>query len=137
MNKDELLVAWDKSKQQLETAKAEEKKLRDQVVEAFFGKVLLREGTENVDLGNDYKLKAVFKLNRNFVGGEEAVEKALQKIEKAGSEGQFIATRLVKWKPELSISEYRKLPDKFTKIIDEIITTSESTTSIEIVVPKA
>jgi len=139
VNQDALIVQWQEAAKTLAAAKETESALRAEVLKnAFaFDPEALREGTENIELGAGYKLKAVFKINRSFVGGQEAVEKALQKIEKTGPEGEFIAERLVKWKPELSITEYKTLPDKFRKVIDEIVTSKEATPALELVAPKS
>lgn len=138
-NRDALILQWQEATKALAAAKEAESALRAEVLKnAFaFNPEALREGTENFELGAGYKLKAVFKINRSFVGGQEAVEKALQKIEKTGPEGEFIAERLVKWKPELSVSEYKKLPEKFKKMIDEVVTSKEATPSLELVAPKS
>jgi len=137
-NRDAKILEWQEAVKALAVAKEAEAALREEVLSGAFGfdRETLREGTENIELGQGYKLKAVFKTSRSFLGGQEAVEKALQKIEKSGAEGEFIAERLVKWKPELSVSEYKKLPEKFTKIIDEVINSKPATPSLELVAPK-
>ena len=137
-NRDAKILAWEESVKALAAAKEAEAALRKEVLaEAFaFNPEALREGTENFELGNGYKLKAVFKISRNLNNENDAVDKVLSKIEKAGAEGQFIAERLVKWKPELSVSEYKKLPEKFKKMIDEVVTSKEATPSLELVAPK-
>ena len=137
-NRDAKILAWEQAVKALAAAKDAEAALRKEVLaEAFaFDPEALREGTENFELGNGYKLKAVFKISRNLNNENEAVDKVLLKIEKAGAEGQFIAERLVKWKPELSVSEYKKLPEKFKKMIDEVVTSKEATPSLELVAPK-
>lgn len=137
--RDAKIMQWQEAVKNLASAKEAEAALRAEVLKLGFAfdPEALREGTENVELGQGYKLKAVFKINRSFVGGKEAVEKALQKIEKTGAEGEFIAERLVNWKPELSVSEYKKLPDKFRKIIDEVVTSKEATPALELVAPKS
>lgn len=138
-NRDAKILAWEESVKALAAAKEAEAALRREVLaEAFqFDPEALREGTENFELGNGYKLKAVFKISRNLNNENDAVDKVLSKIEKAGAEGQFIAERLVKWKPELSVSEYKKLPEKFKKMIDEVVTSKEATPSLELVAPKS
>ncbi len=138
-NRDAKILAWEAAVKALAAAKDAEAALRKEVLaEAFaFDPEALREGTENFELGNGYKLKAVFKISRNLNNENEAVDKVLSKIEKTGPEGAFIAERLVKWKPELSISEYKKLPEKFKKLFDEVVTSKEAMPSLEVVAPKA
>ena len=138
-NRDAKILAWEAAVKALAAAKDAEAALRKEVLaEAFaFDPEALREGTENFELGNGYKLKAVFKISRNLNNENDAVDKVLSKIEKAGAEGQFIAERLVKWKPELSVSEYKKLPEKFKKLFDEVVTSKEAMPSLELVAPKS
>ena len=138
-NRDAKIIAWEAAVNALAAAKDAEAALRKEVLaEAFaFDPEALREGTENFELGNGYKLKAVFKISRNLNNENEAVDKLLSKIEKTGPEGAFIAERLVKWKPELSVSEYKKLPEKFKKLFDEVVTSKEATPALELVVPKS
>lgn len=138
-NRDARILAWEAAVKALAAAKDAEAALRKEVLaEAFaFDPEALREGTENFELGNGYKLKAVFKISRNLNNENEAVDKVLSKIEKTGPEGAFIAERLVKWKPELSVSEYKKLPEKFKKLFDEVVTSKEAIPSLELVAPKS
>lgn len=138
-NRDAKILAWEAAVKALAAAKDAEAALRKEVLaEAFaFDPEALREGTENFELGNGYKLKAVFKISRNLNNENEAVDKVLSKIEKTGPEGAFIAERLVKWKPELSVTEYKKLPEKFKKLFDEVVTSKEAMPSLELVAPKS
>ncbi len=111
-NRDALILQWQEATKALAAAKEAESALRAEVLKnAFsFNPEALREGTENVELGAGYKLKAVFKINRSFAGGQEAVEKALQKIEKTGPEGEFIAERLVNGSPNFPLPNTRTFP---------------------------
>ena len=138
-SRDAKILAWEQAVKALAAAKDAEAALRKEVLaEAFaFDPEALREGTENFELGGGYKLKAVFKISRNLNNENEAVDKVLSKIEKTGPEGAFIAERLVKWKPELSVSEYKKLPEKFKKLFDEVVTSKEAMPSLELVAPKS
>ena len=138
-SRDAKILAWEQAVKTLAAAKDAEAALRKEVLaEAFaFDPEALREGTENFELGNGYKLKAVFKISRNLNNENEAVDKVLSKIEKTGPEGAFIAERLVKWKPELSVSEYKKLPEKLKKLFDEVVTSKEAIPSLELVAPKS
>jgi hypothetical protein len=138
-NRDAKILAWEQAVKALAAAKDAEAALRKEVLaEAFaFDPEALREGTENFELGNGYKLKAVFKISRTMNNADDAVDKVLTKIEKTGPEGQFIAERLVKWKPELSVSEYKKLPEKFKKLIDEVVVSKEAMPTLELVAPKS
>ena len=141
--RDRLLLAWEESKKALEVAKEKEMEQRKAVV-AFAFDPNKESGTERIELGNGYQAKAVKKVNYGFVKTEDgklnkaAIDKALTKIEKVGGAvGELIAERLVKWTPDLSLTEYKQLDEKFKKIIDEVIVTSEGAPTLEIIAPKA
>lgn len=141
IERDRRLAAWEQSKIDLETAKAREMELRKEFVDFSFDPNK-KEGTERIDLNNGYQAKAVKKLNYTFKSDREgvevadAVDLALQRLEAVGPEGKFIASRLVKWTPSLSLSEYRDLAPQFKAVIDPVIETKEGAPSLEIVAPK-
>ena len=140
--RDRLLLAWEESKKALEVAKEKEMEQRKAVV-AFAFDPNKESGTERIELGNGYQAKAVKKVSYGFIKTEDgklnkaAIDKALEKIEKVGGAvGELIAERLVKWTPDLSLTEYKQLDEKFKKIIDEVIVTSEGAPTLEIIAPK-
>lgn len=137
--RDALLIQWQEAKKTLDAAKEIEMQLRKRVVtEVYnFDENELREGTENVELGNGFKLKAVFKTNYTLNNKDNNVDKMLCKLEAAGPEGKFVAERLVKFKPELSVAEYKKLDVKMRRIADLVISTKPAAPTLEIVAPKA
>lgn len=131
--RDQVLEQWESAKQSLEAAKIAEMDLRKTFVKFAFNTETLT-GTERIDLANGYQAKAVKKLNYNV--DQEKVNDALDKIENMDAEGKFIAERLIKWKADLSITEYKALPDKYKAIIDTVVTTSEGAPALEIIAPK-
>ena len=134
--RDELILKWNEAQKTLAEAKAIEMELRYEVTATCFPVEADFEGTENVDLGEGWKLKSVFKLNRRLANSKGETDKALTKIEKLGADGEFVAERLVKWKPELSLSEYKKLPNNMRKIIDDVITATPGSPSLSLIEPK-
>jgi len=102
----------------------------------FGGESDLREGMENLELGNGYKLKATFKLSRKLENKDGETSEALRMIAETGEAGKLYAERLVKWSPELSVSEYKKLPTNIREVIDSCVTSKATTPSLEIVEPK-
>jgi mRNA-degrading endonuclease HigB of HigAB toxin-antitoxin module len=135
--KEQKLQEWIDAKALLDKAKAAEMTAREEVVSAFPFDADKLEGTQNIDLANGWKLKVVKKLNYKLDKTDDKTDKALEKIEKLGAEGVFIAERLVKWTPELSVSEYRKLDKKFKDIIDGVLTTTPGAPSLELIDPNA
>lgn len=146
--RDALLNKWLAAQQALAAAKDAEAALRKQVVADIIQAKPGEKGTRNYELNAGYKLKAVLKLNYKLNNDE--VDATLDRIEEIGEEGKFIAERLVKFKPELSISEYNTLAERAQlndasgkvakKIIAElnkILTIEDATPSLELVPPKA
>ena len=136
--KDALLLQWEAAATALATAKEIELNLRKSVVEAFYPAEhddSRAEGTRSLDLGNGFKLKAVFKMNRRIDIGK--VNDALECIENVDAEGRFIAERIIRFKPELDKKEYDTCPAKYRRFIDEILTISPATPALEIIEPKA
>lgn len=88
-----------------------------------------KRGTQKKTLESGEELKTVIKHNFNL-GARPEVEAALEKLPK------HKADRLVKWKPELSLSEYKLLDDDEKKIIDAVLTTSEGAHTLEVKPPK-
>lgn len=129
-----ILGAWHVADQKLATAKAEEMELRKQVAELFFKNP--EEGTNTHELADGFKLKLNFKLNYRLDKDNAKVEAALETLDKMGNEGTFIAERIVGWKPELSVAEYRKLENKYKTVINGVLTISPGSPSLEIVAPK-
>lgn len=135
------ILQWQNKAKELEVIKAEELALRLEVFKMAFASP--KEGMNNFDLGNGYTLKAEHKYNYNLSeskqprnGGEPfATTKALNAIEALGNEGKFLAERVVNWKPELSIKEYRDLDQKYKALIDKALTITPGTPSLKIDAP--
>jgi hypothetical protein len=68
-----------------------------------------KEGTQRVELGGGYNLKAVHKINTKISASNEAVDKAEDEASKCGNEGTFLFERIITWTPNFSKSEYKKL----------------------------
>jgi hypothetical protein len=116
--------------------------LRKQVVANFFPEQAaesLPEGTKNFELGEGWKLKALFKCNYNLAS--EGIDAALNHIRDCGETGPFLADRLVTWKAALSLREYKALDGvtgtKIKQIINGVLTITPASPSLEIVPPKA
>lgn len=128
MTRDEQIMSWAEAKKTLDAAKAVEMEMRKAIVAANFDAESV--GTQNAELGNGWKLKAVVKLNYNVSSDVEAVERVLDTLE------DWQADRLMSWKPTLSVSEYKKLSDADRLAVDKVITTSFASPTLELVAPK-
>lgn len=135
---EDAVTEWQAAVQAAAAAKDNEMELRLIVANLGFkfDKNEERKGTENIELGDGYKLKAVFAMRASVNNKDDAADKMLTKLEKTGPEGKFIADRIVKWKPELSLTEYNQLDKKFKAIVDEVVTFTVATPALELVVPK-
>jgi hypothetical protein len=134
---DEILVNWQMARDDLKRAINTEMYYRTLAIGTFFQNVdkTTAEGTHNYDLGNEYKLKCTFKLNYKL-DGRDKVDAMLDKLTDTGEDGKFIADRIIKWAPSLSLSEYRVLSPEQKKVVDSVITVQPATPSLEIVEPK-
>jgi hypothetical protein len=133
--RDVLIQNWLDAKAASAAAVELERALRQQVMSAFYPEQQPEKGTFNQELGNGYKLKFGFKQNLNL--NATLVNETLSEIERTGEDGKFVAERLVKFKPELSLTEYANLSEAHRRIIDRIVTTKPAAPTIEFVEPKA
>ena len=141
--REETLQTWLDCQRVAKEAIERERAARAAVVAAFPIPAGKKEGTVNIPLNNGYGLKVVLKQNYNI--DQSNVDAALEAIEALGAEGQFIAERLVKFKADLSLTEYRMLADdnatkaqkEIKKLIDGVLTITDGTPTLELKEPKA
>ncbi len=144
LNEDQLLMAHMELKKAIETAKEQELELRKYIVDrAFPAKT---EGMNNKDLGNGYTLKAGVKFNYNLADND-TVEATLEKLSNMGAAGSAIADRLVSWKPNFLLTEYRQLCEDKEKgsqfaqtalsVINEMLTITEGAPTLEVKEPRS
>lgn len=106
------LTAW------LAVAKEREPALRKEIAEAIFAGPF-KEGTATTSLDTDstcYKAKLVSKFN--------------YKVDEA--KARELNAPAIKWKPELSITEYRKLTDAEKNIANQCLTITPGAITLEI-----
>jgi uncharacterized protein YggL (DUF469 family) len=133
-----LIAEWVEAEKVLSDAKEKEKGLRETILKVAFDRNPdeLREGVSNVPLSNGYKLKADFKVTRSLPSDNAKVSDVLDQIANLGNEGSFIAQRIVKWKAEISLTEYRKLDIQYRELIDTILTAKPGLPSLDLIEPK-
>ena len=138
--RDRLLTEWQAKKFALEQAKAAEMEIRKKVVTLMHDPAKSGK-TETFQLGSGYKVKLKVPIYYSFVKDEnkkldrDRLDLAIDTIENDSDEGLLIAKKLVRWNPELSVTEYKNLPDRYRQIIDDVLITSEGAPSLEIVEP--
>lgn len=143
MTQDQILMKWQEMKEDIEKAKEREMEMRKYIVKRAFPEK--KEGMNTAELGAGYQLKAAVKYNYTLDPDIEKIEKALDAIEQIGNRGSFLAERLVSWKANFLVTEYRPLCEddateeekKIKAIVDSILTISEAAPSLEIKEPKA
>lgn len=147
-----LLAKWRQAKVDATQAVETERALRAQVTEMLFPNPV--KGTQRYDLGEGWKVKLVHSMtptlgDKDLIGDGQKVpvidqvDTVLNEIEKCGNVGPVFAERLVKWKPELSMTEYEKLDTAYEDqkrikaLIDSILTLKPAAPQLEIEAPKA
>lgn len=144
MTQDQVLMTHQAMKAEIERLKEEEMEMRKYIVARAFPDK--KEGMNTKELGNGYELKAQVKYNYNLADND-IVEAGLEKIEKLGNEGSFIADRLVSWSPNFLLKEYRQLQEDAKKgskfateclaVISDFLTITEAAPTVDIKAPKA
>lgn len=138
-DRDALLVQWKQAKETLDLAKDSEMKLRKMIVEesGLFDNTK-EKGTERINIGNGWQIKAEKKINWTTKAELEdgrRIYDALKLIQE--SAGQLAAEELVKFKPEVKMSIYTKLTDEQKSMIDPFLTSSPASPSLELIPPKS
>lgn len=135
------LSKWYLLKKQLADVKTAESLMRSRIAKFFFPTP--DEGTNNHPLkdGTGAVLKMVHTIDRKVDEGElEALREALAKAEDNREDNlhgmEFDFTKLIVWKPELKISEYRKLSDAQRQVFDRVLTVKPGMPQLNIEIPK-
>lgn len=143
LSQDEVLMQWNTAQTTLSIAKEREMSWRKYVVKRAFPNK--QEGTNTVELGNGYSLKAKVSFNYKLASND-IVEKTLDAIAKIGNEGSFISERLVSWSPSFLLTEYRELQrqaesgndtaQQILSLIGNMLIVDEAAPTVSIVAPK-
>ncbi len=140
--RDRRLMVWDQAKKVLEAAKNSEMEARKAVAEYVFPTP--KEGMNNHDLGNGYTLKMGHKINYSLNAPNDEIDAIEERAAKeAGNEGTFLIERIITWKANFSVGEYKKLDPslpahrKVKELVDTVLQTTTGSPSLEIKEPKA
>lgn len=128
MTRDEAIMSWNEAKAALDAAKAREMELRKHIVAAQFD--TSKVGTQNVELGNGWVLKAVVKETYTLSSDTDKVDAVLDGFE------DWQADRLVKWSPRLMKKEYDELDAEDRAKLEPILTIKAASPTLELVAPK-
>lgn len=143
-SRDEVLMEWQRLQVELSKLKEAELEFRKYVVKRAFPNPT--EGTNKIELGNGYELKAAIKYNYKLDSDNKKIEEALDRIAKIGNQGAFIVERLVSWSPHFLITEYREVckeaeegnesAKQILKEVNSILTITDAAPNVEIKEPK-
>jgi hypothetical protein len=126
----EMLTKLDEAQRALKYWKAEEWRLR-QICTAGLGDPTKTEGTESLLLDNGWTAKIVKTLNYNLKNSnKETVTAELLLPDDLGAE-------MFRWKPELSISTYKKAAPEWKAIIEPALTITVGAPTFELSPPTA
>lgn len=128
----QLIREWDDLKAQVETVAKplieKERALRQLVADAMFDEPT--EGTNYTPLEGGWKLKLVYKLDRKI---DEAM---LATVKEQLAAMNVSLDRVVKYKPEVILKEYRELTAEQMNVFDQAIVIKPGTPALEMVPPK-
>jgi hypothetical protein len=119
---------WYKLKAELGRVKSAEALLRMKIFKGYFPEPV--EGTNRATLGGGYDLKATHAINREVDPG--TVTTMADAFRAAG----MVMEDLVRWKPELSVTAYRKLNADQTKLFDQCLIIKPGSPQLEVVKEK-
>lgn len=128
INYDAELQRWYGMQQQLKKLRPEEMELRKTLFAHYFPAP--KEGTNDFQLANRYKLKGTYGYDYKVDDGAFAAMK--DKLREAG----INPDEIVRYKPELVLSKYRKLTEVQRQLLDQCLIIRPSSPSMEIVLPK-
>lgn len=120
------IAEWQAVKKQLDSLKLKEMTLRKRIFGAYFPAP--DEGTNTFVLADNALLKGGYKIDRQIDPGE------LQ------ARGQYLAdkgipvSKLVDWKPNLVLREYRKLTAEEMAMFDHCLVIKPGSPSLELVI---
>jgi hypothetical protein len=136
---------------ELAQAKEKEMRLRKELTAMAFPTP--KKGTQRHDIGEGYNLKLEYKLNYKLgdreklddTGAKVTIATQVSKLEDeiigSCTEGEFLATHLIKWEPSLIVSEYEKLSGEnglaVKKLIDKMLTIEPAAPTLTFEPPKA
>lgn len=131
LDREAQILTWNGIKQELAKAKEREMQMRKHIVESNSqGIDASKLGTQNVELGNGWKLKAVIKDTYKLDTDMDKIDAALDKLE------NWQAERLVNFTATLLKGEYDKLSDEQRAAFNTVVTISRASPTLTLVPPK-
>lgn len=139
------LTEWKKVKVELNAAKAKEAELRKDLVLALFN-TNVDDGTETLNIGNGWKLKAIKSLDYKAENDNVALD-ALEDLMCRFPGGGQMFEELIRFKPEVSVTAYKTALSIWLNTLEastrmfvsaaitDVITIKPASTQLELVDP--
>lgn len=121
------LIEWENLSKELSRIKAAEMLLRTKIYKGLFAEP--KEGVNSVPLANNYELKADRKISRSI--DEAAMNANIEQLSAVG----VILRDIVKFEPQLILSNYRKLTAEQLQVVDQFVESKDGAPSLKIVLP--
>jgi hypothetical protein len=122
------LKEWNEAKQLAKIWVEKESTLRDTLVKALFN-CDKDEGTESITVQNDWTLKVTKKLSYSLNNDEGEVSALCASLPDS------LSKQLIRWKPDLSLSTYRKLDNHTRDLFNSVLTIKPAKPSLELIAP--
>lgn len=123
-----VLKEWNEAKEQSKHWVEKESKLRDQIVKEVFNPDR-DEGTESIEIQNGWILKSSKSLNYSLNNKDGEVSAICASLP------DTLSKQLVRWKPELSLSNYRKLDFHTQQMFQPVLTIKPAKPVLELIPP--
>lgn len=135
------LSKWYLLKKQLAEVKTAESLMRSRIAKFFFPTPDEGTNTHPLKDGTGANLKMVHTIDRKVDEGElEALREAMSKAEDDPKDNlhglELDFTKLIVWKPELKLSEYRKLSEAQRAVFDRVLVVKPGMPQLDITIPK-
>jgi hypothetical protein len=130
----EHLKEWFILKQQLDEMKGKEVVLRQFIFNGLFTNPTEGINKHDVNDGTGAVVKGTHVINRSVQ--IEELEKLEESLKNDSNLPKLDLEKLVKWKPEVSIKEYRTLTDEQRHLFDQALVIKPGMPGLEICIPK-
>lgn len=122
---------------QVKALVVQERELRAEVIKAVFPELLGGNdtGTFRHSFGKGYELKVEIRPQPGFK--PEQLAAALELMTADGDLGKELAGRLVKYTPELRVAEFKKLPPKYSEMLEGVVALGQQSPTVDLTVPQA
>jgi len=130
----EHLKEWYALKQQLDELKGKEVVMRQFICAGMFPNPEEGTNTKPLNDGTGAVAKMQHVINRTVQ--EEALEELDKALAADSNLPKLDLTKLVRWKPEVAIKEYRTLTDEERHLFDQVLVIKPGMPGLEIMIPK-